>query len=349
VNDATDPGRDPVTALTGGSDELSPRARLLLLATGMRVTQVIYALAELGIAGHLADGPRGVAELAAAADCDATTLARLLRAAASVGVFTETAPETFGLTPTARLLRPDVPDSQLDLILYNGRTIYPVYGGIAESARTGRESFPDVFGADFYEACNTRPEVADIVYRAADRMDLDIVEHCLAHIDLARFGVVVDIGGGTGVFLARLLAGAPHARGVVVDRPEVMPIAKEALEQAGLADRMDLVGADFFSDPLPPGDLYILKNTLHSLDDATSVRLMRRVRTAMGGNSGARLLVCEQVVESGGGWDHAKFHDIDMLLMHGGRARTVAEWEKLAAAADLRLEESTDVLMCAPV
>jgi hypothetical protein len=350
MTQSTDPVHDPVTAMLGGTEsaDLPPRARLLMLAAGMRVTQVIYALAELDIAELLADGPRAAADLAAAAGCDAGTLGRLLRAAACVGVFAETDDGRFELTPTAQLLRPDVPGNQRDLIIYNGRTIYPVYGGILNAARTGRESFPEVFGVPFYEACNTRPEVADIVYRAADRMDLDIVEDCLARIDLTRFRVVVDIGGGTGVFLAHLLRGAPEARGIVLDRPEVVPISKQALIDLGMDHRVEPVGGDFFTDQLPAADLYILKNTLHSLDDDTSVRLMRRVRAAMGDRPNARLLICEQVVAAGGDWDHAKFHDLDMLLMHSGRARTEAEWRVLVAAAGLTLEDTPGILMCAP-
>ena len=85
------------------------------------------------------------------------------------------------------------------------------------------------------------------------------------------------------------------------------------------------------------------------MDDTESVRLMRHVREAMGERPYARLLIYEQVITEKQGWDHGKFHDIDMLLMHGGRARTVAEWTTLAADAGLRLTDSTaGVLMCAP-
>ena len=192
----------------------SPQAQLLMMTAGMRVAQVIYVLAELGIAGLLSDGPQDVPSLAAAASCDPGTLHRLLRAASSVGVFRQNQAGQFELTPTADLLRPDAPGSQLDLIVYNGRTLYPVYGAILHTARTGGPAFPEVFGAPFYECLNAHPEISESVYRAADRMDLDIVEACVAHIDLAKFDVIVDIGGGTGAFLAQLLRDLPHARGI---------------------------------------------------------------------------------------------------------------------------------------
>lgn len=62
---------------------------------------------SLGIADHLAGGPRGLAELASATGTHAPSLQRLLRALATFGLFCEVEPGRFALTATVDLLRHD--------------------------------------------------------------------------------------------------------------------------------------------------------------------------------------------------------------------------------------------------
>jgi hypothetical protein len=93
-------------------DRQSPlRAQLFDLIGSMRVTQLIYVAAKLGIADQLTDGPKHIDELAATAAVDSTALYRVLRALSSQGIFAETGECHFALTPHAELLREDVPGS----------------------------------------------------------------------------------------------------------------------------------------------------------------------------------------------------------------------------------------------
>ena len=90
------------------------------MITGSLGSQAIYVAAKLGIADLLVNGPKNVDELAHAADADAPSLYRVLRALASFGVFTEQGDHVFGLTPTAELLRSDSPRSLRDLAIFMG-------------------------------------------------------------------------------------------------------------------------------------------------------------------------------------------------------------------------------------
>jgi O-methyltransferase domain len=83
--------------------------------------------------------------------------------------------------------------------------------------------------------------------------------------DVSRFARIVDIGGSPGVLLAALLAAA-HATGVLFDRPEVIIEARPVISAQGLAEGVELVGGDFFTEVPPCGDLYVLKSVLHDWD-----------------------------------------------------------------------------------
>src|SRR5262245_35180359 len=81
-------------------------AGLNAMAGGLYRTQLVYVVARLGIADRLAGGPRTAGELAAETGADPDALFRVLRAVASLGLFTQDAEDRFGPTPASELLRP---------------------------------------------------------------------------------------------------------------------------------------------------------------------------------------------------------------------------------------------------
>jgi DNA-binding IclR family transcriptional regulator len=81
--------------------EPTPRDELARTITGYWVSQAVYVAAKLRIADCLADGPRPIGEIAAATGTHPRALYRLLRALASVGIFSEEETGRFRLTPPA--------------------------------------------------------------------------------------------------------------------------------------------------------------------------------------------------------------------------------------------------------
>ena len=86
-------------------------ADLRRLIVGYRLSQALHVAARLGVADLLKNGPMSVDELARAVGAHPQSLYRLMRLLASEGVFAESAPRRFSLTPRAGLLRSDVPGS----------------------------------------------------------------------------------------------------------------------------------------------------------------------------------------------------------------------------------------------
>lgn len=86
-------------------------------------------------------------------------------------------------------------------------------------------------------------------------------------IDLSDAKLLVDVGGGTGIYSIAFLQRYPRLRAVVVDRPEVLKVAREIADAYGVADRLDLQAGDMFRDPLPSeADVVLLSNILHDWD-----------------------------------------------------------------------------------
>ncbi|RDI54341.1 methyltransferase [Nocardia mexicana] len=305
-----------------------PATLMELLAAGW-LTQAIHAAAALGIADALAGGPRTRADLARAVGADEDALARLLRLLTSYGIFTRRRDGRYALTPAARALCRDAPVSLRDAALFFGSETHRAHWSrLADAVRTGT---PATGTASFFEFARADREFGALFDRAMTSIGSLTAEPVAATYDFARFGTLVDIGGGQGAMLAEILSRAPRSRGILFDLPEVLADAAAGLTEAGVADRVSLRAGSFFDAVPPGGDAYLLRHVLHDWPDERAMQILRTVRTAMSGD--ARLLIVELLLPRDGGPHPGKFVDLEMLVHSGGRERTETEYRNLLAAA----------------
>jgi hypothetical protein len=155
-------------AIGSGADSGAspPSATLLQMMTGYWVSQALYVAAKLGIADLLTEGPVECEDLAAATDTHAPSLQRVLRALASVGVFTEVSPGSFALTPLADLLRTGTPGSMRALGIMYAEEQYRAWGELLHSVRTGEMAFDHHFGMGYFAYLAQHPG-SDLVFNEA--------------------------------------------------------------------------------------------------------------------------------------------------------------------------------------
>ncbi|MEU8120490.1 methyltransferase [Spirillospora sp. NPDC049024] len=312
--------------------------RLLYLTCGMRLAAVVSTLAELGVADLTASGPRSVTDLAATTGTLPDALYRLLRCAASVGIMEERPDGRFASTPLSDALRADDPRSLLPLVLHSARPfVTKPFGALAHSLRTGEPATVPALGSDIWHYFEDNPEDGAHFDRTMTTLGRWETGRHLDVVEPERFRRIADLGGGQGHFLAAALLRAPDASGVLFERPAVVAAAAEVLDAQGVAERVTPVAGDFFTDPLPDDcDAYVLKAVLHNWPDERAAELLTAVRKAIGDRE-ARLFIVEHVVAEGNGWDHAKFLDLDMLVLFGGRERRLGDWRRLLARCGFAL------------
>ena len=301
---------------------------------GYRLTQSLAVAASLGLADLLGDGDKSADELAAATGANRDALYRMLRALASVGVFAETAEGRFTLTPLAELLRQDHPLSVRAQILYVADEPYRAWERLRHGVMTGENPFEQVFGAPHFQYMAQHPVSNERFNQAMSASSRQAARNIVAAYDFAAAGRVVDIAGGQGVLIAAILGAHPELHGALFDQPHVLANALPLLEAAGVADRCELVSGDFFV-AVPPGDTYTLRHILHDWDDDDCVAILRSCAQALA--PGGRVLAIESVIEPGNNPSPAKFLDVMMFVMNGGRERTADDYSRLFAAAGLSL------------
>jgi O-methyltransferase domain/Dimerisation domain len=315
--------------------ERVPESVLWNLMRGAMATRAVAVLAELRVADALADGPRPVEEVAREVGADPDTLHRLLRALASDGVFAEEERGVFRNTSASELLRGGGWDDFAHL--FGG--IW--YRTVAElDAQTREAVFPQIVGDDFWSWLAANPSERAAFDRAMDGGEGGSRVEQLAALDWRGDETVVDVGGGNGSLLRGLLDRVPGLRGIVFDLPETNR------DEAIFDERMSFVSGSFFAH-VPPGDVYVLSAILHDWDDERAGAILSTIRAAA--PAGARVLVAESVIPPGNDPNGAKWLDLLMLVLAGGRERTEPEWRRLLERAGLepvRIEDGLIEARC---
>jgi O-methyltransferase len=297
-------------------------------------SQAIRVVAELGIADLLADGPLPIGELAAKAGAAARPLSGALRVLTVEGVFAEPSPGVFANTARSTLLRPGVADSQYVMAgLGAADWLWASYGALGHSVRTGAPAFPQVYDTNLWAWLREHPDQARQFNDAMDEFSATLGPRIVSsYTEFAGAGVVADLGGGTGTYLANILGSYPDVRrGVLVDQPAVIEQAKGRPEIAGLvrSGRMDFFPGDFLAD-VPTGiDLYVTKQITHSWSDETLVSLLKRCRDA---SPTARIAAAE-LVQTDDASRFVRHFDVMMYVTMAGFLRTADEYAKLFAQA----------------
>ena len=316
--------------------QLPLHIQMMQMITGYWVSQCIYVAAKLAIADHLTT-PQTYEVIALNTGANPKALYRVLRALASVGIFTETELGTFAMTPLAELLRSDSPQTLSPTAIMMGEPEhYQSWGNLLHSVKTGDPAFDQYFGKGVFEHFGTNPEAAKIFERCMDNFSQVELRAIAPTYDFSEFKVLVDVGGGYGELLATILQKHPDSQGILFDEKYVIDNAITTLDKHGISDRCQLVSGSFFESVPSGGDAYLLKHIVHDWDDERAIAILRNCQQAM--NADSKILVIEQVVPSGNNPAAAKLLDINMLVMcPGGKERTASEYEYIFEQAGLKL------------
>jgi hypothetical protein len=177
-----------------------------------------------------------------------------------------------------------------------GTRSYHHWASLTEALQTGQPQS---------EAKQTSEPLFDTLYRDPGKLEqfmmamagaqLDNFHALAGRFDFSRYQTLCDVGGATGQLCAIIAARYPNLHCTSFDLPAVAPIATKAVAAAGLADRVDIVSGDFFTDALPPADVVTMGNILHSWNVDRKMHLIRSAYAAL--PVGGVLIVIENIID----------------------------------------------------
>ncbi len=316
---------------------LRPYEVLFQMIIGKWISQALGTVVELGVPDQLAKGARPCNDIARQAGVSEDGLYRLLRALASVGLFSEGANRRFRLTGMGQLLRTDHPQSLAGYARFVGHDVtWRPWGKLNYSVKTALPAFDHVFNESVFEHLSRNPEVAAVFDDAMTSISAMEARAAADAYDFDGVGTLMDVAGGHGLLLATVLGRHKKMRGVLFDLPHVAAGATATFSRAGLTSRVQIASGDFFKE-LPEGsDAIIMKHIIHDWDDDSATRILQACHRALGPRG--KVLIVDPVVPSGNVPHYGKLLDLEMLVLTPrGRERTKAEFARLLRGAGFRL------------
>ena len=314
------------------SIELPPPAQLMQFIIGKWISKPIYVVAELGIADMLSDGPKSVETLARMSETHAPSLYRVMRALASVGIFSEIEEKQFQHTPMSEWLQTGMMRSAA--LMFNADWNEKAWSLFLDGVRTGKTPFEKAHGAPISDWLEKNPHAAEVLGEANAFKAATSHRAIVEAYDFSSIATLTDVGGGYGALMAEILMANPVLKGVVAELPSVVPRAKDMIRARGVENRCDVVECDFYNTIPAGSDAYLLSHILHDWADEPCRQILRNCRKAM--KPGSTLLIIEMLVPDGNEPSVAKLLDLEMFVITGGLERTEAEFRELLASTGFR-------------
>jgi C-methyltransferase len=260
---STTPPPAPSTPTTGKSSMSPhpPHVAIVIVATAFVPSTCLRLVAELAVADQIADDPVCVDELAARCGADADALDRVLALLASHDIFRRHQ-RAYAHTPASRLLRSDDPNSMRAWVrMLALPVISTALSNLEHSVRTGAPAVEVIEPNGFFAYLQDRPDEAQIFAQAMSVKAAGDIAAVLAAYDFSRFDTIADIGGGRGHLIRAVPGAVPASHGILFDLPAVI----DSLDIQH--ERLTSHAGDFFIDPLPTADAYMLMDVLHDWSD----------------------------------------------------------------------------------
>ncbi len=301
------------------------------LVAGFCHSQILQAFVRLNIPQILLERDMTAEALAVETDIPQQRMQVLLSAATSLQLIKRRKSGRFALTTRGAALA-GVPG--LSGMIDHHDVLYldladPVAFFRGEVETELAEFWPYVFGA----GGATDPQTAATYSQLMADSQVLVAEDTLATVDLSKHQRILDVGGGTGAFLAAVGTAHPAMQMTLFDLPAVAPAAAARFENAGMADRVQIKPGSFRDDPLPRGaDLISLVRVLYDHADDTVIALLKSVYNAL--PEGGTILISEPMT---GGAKPQRAGDAYFALycmaMRTGTARSQAQIAQLLAQA----------------
>ena len=308
------------------------------------------AVAHLGVFGRLAGSPLPAEDLRAALGLAERPAAVLFTALRAFGLLAVDAGGRLDLTDLAR---EHLTGGEFDVSGYVGLAAEsPGVLAMVERLRTDRPAGaePAGQGAAFIfregiESAMEREESARSLTLALAGRAKNVAPVLARNFPLDDAGLLLDVGGGTGIYSIAYLRAFPRLRAIVWDRPEVLKVARELAAQYGVAERLEFTPGDMFRDPVPAGaDVMLLSNILHDWGIPECRALVGRCAAAL--PPGGRLLIHDVFLDDDlGGPLPIALYSAALFALTEGRAYSAGEYRVRLAEAGLSPGEVVPTLI----
>lgn len=248
-----------------------PPLELLELANAYQRSKILFALIEFSLPTLLARRPLKLEEIAGALRIHERAADSFLNACVALGLLERERDEYRNSPLAAEFLVRGAPGYLGDQFASYDRTSYPMWAGLVQNLRRWQPGVTDT---------DLPPEDDQGKVGMRDRHNLSLlVGHALGEaFDFSPFKRMLDLGGGTGAMSLSICERHVKLRSLIFDLPQVAEIAREYINERGMANRVEVSTGNFKVDELPfDFDVALLANLLSVASEETNRRLFERI------------------------------------------------------------------------
>jgi hypothetical protein len=288
---------------------------------------------KLGIADILKNGRPSISELASLTGTREDPLYRMMRFLASVGIFREKRGSVFCNTRISEAL------CEGQMRSFISHSLNPLQFRMAvemmHSLKTGKSTLGLFVSGNPFDHIGGSKELNELYNQAMVEVSRMQAPAILSAFPFNKFPHIVDIGGGTGLLLSMILEKYNNVQGTLFDLPHVVNNIPGDINPTG--DRLRIVAGSFLDSVPENGNLYIMKNILHCLNNENAVILLKNIRKVI--PLDGRMLLIEIVIDNGISSSWGKVTDIYMMVGIEGRERTKNEYIALLSESGFSIEK----------
>jgi predicted O-methyltransferase YrrM len=255
--------------------------------SGFMQSRIVLTGAELNLFTQIQRGMDSVETLARANKLNQRALTRLLDALTVHGLLSKEN-SRYQLTEAGRFLSSDHPESMLPMALHMNE-LWATWGRLTDAVTLGKN--PD-WALPSQKSEKSRNAFIGAMHVVGKRLSMEIAEA----LDLSPYHKLLDIGGASGTYTIAFLEKNPNMKAVIFDLKSVIPFAEDRLKAAGVANRVECVGGDFYTDELPEGcDLALLSAIIHQNSPEQNLELYRKIHRALA--PGGTIMIRDHIMD----------------------------------------------------
>ncbi|MEE6469056.1 hypothetical protein FKM82_008485 [Ascaphus truei] len=324
------------------SEDLDYPKQILEYMDGFFISKTMFAACELGVFDvlHESDLALSAATIAARLGTSVDGTDRLLSACVGLKLLKAEMKNEEAFYANTDLssiyLTKSSPRSLYHMTMYYSHSMYKSWQFLPEAIREGKPQYERAFGI-------SSKDIFDGVYRSEDQMKsfmgfMDSIwnicgKDMIAAFDLSVFSTVYDLGGCSGGLAKQFVSVYPESTVTILDMPKVVQTAKKHFITG--EERISFQEGDFFNDPIPEADLFIMARIIHNWPEEKCSQLLNKIYKSC--KPGGGLLLVEVILnEDKSGPLTSQLYSLNMLVHAEGKERTPSEYSKLLTASGFK-------------
>ncbi|XP_069801324.1 acetylserotonin O-methyltransferase-like isoform X1 [Dendropsophus ebraccatus] len=317
--------------------------KLLDYMDGFAVSKTIFTACELGVFDllHEVQEPISAVAIASRLSTSVDGMERLLDACVGLELLKvdlKTSEGYYSNTDVSTLyMVKSSPRTLYYMIMYYSNSLYLYFQFLPQAVREGKSQYERALGLSTKESF-------EALYRSEEEMltfihFMDSIwnicgKDVIQAFDFSIFHTVYDLGGCSGGLAKQFVSTYKESTVTIMDMPKVVQTAKKHFITES-EQQIHFLEGDFFNDPIPEADLYIMARIIHDWTEEKCLSLLRKIYQSC--RPGGGVLIVEALLnEDRSGPVHSQLFSLKMLVQTEGKERMPSEYTKLLTDAGFR-------------